>query len=116
MCDPGLRLRVPVLAPIFGAVEEREQRERIAKYEAELGRLERQLVDLDARRERIPRLGFFAILALPAWYLWGFAWGVVTVVLTLCLIATAAYLLRTRREDNERDIADVRRDLARFTG
>jgi Flp pilus assembly protein TadB len=104
-------LRAAFGARIFGAVEAAEQRERVKKYEAEIERLKAQLVDLDARQQRIPRLGAFAVLALPAWYLWGFAWAVVTLVLTVALVLTAAYLLRTRHEDNERDIADIERDL-----
>jgi len=88
-----------------------EKAERVKKYEAEISRLEAQLVDLDGRLARIPRLGFFAVLAIPAWVLWGFAWAVVSVILTIALIVTGAYLLRTRREDNERDINDIKRDL-----
>jgi len=95
-------------------VDPSEQAERLKKYEAEVARLEAQLLDLDVRQGRIPRLGFFAILAIPAWVMWGFAWAVVTVILTLALLATAAYLLRTRREDNERDIADIKRDMERL--
>lgn len=96
---------------IFAAVEASEQAERLRKYEAEVARLEAQLVDLEGRQSRIGRLGLFAALAIPAWYLWGFAWAVVTLILTVAMIVTAAYLLRTRHEDNERDIADIKRDI-----
>jgi len=92
-----------------------EHAERVKKYEAEIARLEAQLVDLDGRLARIPRLGFFAVLAIPAWVLWGFAWAVVSVILTVALMVTGAYLLRTRREDNERDISDIKRDMARLS-
>ena len=38
-----------------------------------------------------------------------------SVILTVALMVTGAYLLRTRREDNERDISDIKRDMARLS-
>ena len=96
-------------------MDDSEQAERLKKYEAEVARLEAQLVDLEGRQSRIGRLGIFALLAIPAWVLWGFAWAVVTVILTVALVITAAYLLRTRHEDNERDIADIKRDMKQLS-
>ncbi|MEM9068171.1 MAG: hypothetical protein AAGE52_06675 [Myxococcota bacterium] len=82
--------------------------------EAEIVRLEelRASLGTDERRVR------WFLLGIPASIVLGFAvgalWFWLTFLLTLSFLATAAYLLRVRRNEYTDEIATVRRDMKKL--
>lgn len=88
------------------------QPDRIAMLEAEVTRLEGELRALDRHWARKHHLAVFALLAVPAYFLFG---GVVATVIVLCtpaLVATQAYLLAVRRVECRQLIDETRRELS----
>ena len=79
--------------------------------EAEILRLEELRDSLDGEWTKVRwfLLGFPA--AIPVGFLFGLVWFWLTLLGTASFLATAAYLLRVRRNEYDVEIATVRRDL-----
>lgn len=77
----------------------------------ELLRLQGLEEDLEGDWQKVPKLLWTTLLAVPVGLLTNAVWGVVTVATALSLWATAFYLIRVRREDYRHEIADTKREL-----
>ncbi|MDH5490786.1 MAG: hypothetical protein OEY14_02320 [Myxococcales bacterium] len=88
-----------------------KKEERRAKLEAERVWLRAQLEDLEQDWRRIPWAFATAALGLPIGWIWGASLGVIALVFGLGFGATAAYLIGVRRQDYQRRMADVEREL-----
>ncbi len=92
--------------------------ERIRLYEIEIARLDELDAHLDQLWTKVPRYGLLG-LAIPfVWYFKSFGWAVATLLTTLALVGTQAYLIRMRKSENRwtrrrlvEDIALRRREL-----
>ncbi|MGE0790288.1 MAG: hypothetical protein AB7S26_31725 [Sandaracinaceae bacterium] len=81
----------------------------------EIERLKGEAKILQRDWRRIPFLAAFIVLAAPAFFVWGPAAAMYTVLAVPCLIGTAAYLVGVRiRENREllRELQDQVRDEA----
>jgi hypothetical protein len=90
------------------------EQERIQKYEQELARLDQLYLHLEGLWRYVPRYGLLALLALPVWYFASFGWAVVELLVTASLVATQAYLIGVRKNENRWNRALIERDLARL--
>ena len=97
--------------------------ERIAKYEAELRRLDDLHAELDVLWTKMPRYGWLALIAPVVWYFKGWGWAVVELLVTASLVGTQAYLIGVRRSENRwthqsvsNDLAQLRAEIAARTG
>lgn len=96
---------------------------RLAKYEAELRRLDELYAELDVLWSKMPRYGWLAVLAPVIWYFKGWGWAVVELLVTAALVATQAYLIGVRRSENrwtyrsvENDLTNLRAEIAARRG
>ena len=94
--------------------------ERIRKYELELARLDELYRHLEQLWTHVPRYALLALAAPLVWYFASFGWAVTTLLVTGALVATQAYLIGVRKNENrfnhsliERDLARLRDDLAK---
>lgn len=87
---------------------------RIAKYEAELKRLDELHDELDVLWEHMPRYGWLAVAAPVVWYFYGWGWAVVVLLVVASLVGTQAYLIGVRRSENRWTHDSVANDLARL--
>lgn len=86
--------------------------ERIGLLNAEIGRLESEIVVLDRQWSKKHWLALFGLVAIPL-MIAGVAplWIAITVIATPCLVATQAYLLYVRRRECHELIAQAKQDL-----
>jgi hypothetical protein len=89
-----------------------EDDERIELLRKHVTFMEGQCAQLERAWERVPRLGAFALFAVPAWIFRGFGMALIVVALTGALIVTGAYLTGIRRSWAKTELADTRRNLA----
>jgi hypothetical protein len=87
---------------------------RIAKYEAELRRLDVLYRELDELWDRVPRYALLALLAPVVWYFKGWGWALVEVLVTAALVGTQAYLIGVRKSENRWTYESLQEDLARL--
>ncbi|MET0343672.1 MAG: hypothetical protein ABW252_21850 [Polyangiales bacterium] len=85
---------------------------RIAKYEAELQRLDELHDELDVLWTKMPRYAWLAAFAPVVWYFKGWGWAVVELLVTAALVGTQAYLIGVRRSENRWTHQSVAHDLA----
>lgn len=85
---------------------------RIEKYEAEIRRLDELHAELDQLWTKVPRYGYLALLAPVIWYVWGFGWAFVELLVTASLIGTQAYLIGVRKSENRWNRARLVEDVA----
>ena len=88
--------------------------ERIAKYEAEIRRLDELHDELDQLWAKVPRYGYLALLAPVIWYFAGFGWALVELLVTAALVGTQAYLIGIRKSENRWNRQQLVQDLARL--
>lgn len=74
---------------------------------AEIARLIEEDQSLDRDWRRIPYLLAFAVLAAPAYWIWGPLAAIGALLCTPCLLGTAAYLIGVRK----REARDLRAEL-----
>jgi hypothetical protein len=93
--------------------------ERMRKYEDELARLDQLYDHLEHLWTQVPRYGFLALVAPFIWYFAGFGWAFTTLLVTGALVATQAYLIGVRKNENRwnrelvaRDLESLREELA----
>lgn len=89
-----------------------EDDERIELLRKHVTFMEGQCAQLERAWERVPRLGAFALFAVPAMIFKGFGMALIVVALTGALIVTGAYLTGIRRSWAKTELADTRRNLA----
>ncbi|AKF09710.1 hypothetical protein [Sandaracinus amylolyticus] len=85
--------------------------QRIPMLQSEVTRLEHELSILERQWHRKHRLAFFALLAIPAYFLFGPLVAGVVLVCTPALIGVQAYLLGVRRMECRQLIAETKREL-----
>lgn len=85
--------------------------ERIPLLEAEMKRLESELSILERQWNRRHLLAFYALLGIPAYFLFGGLVAFVVVMCTPVLIGVQSYLLWGRRGECRQLMSDVKRDL-----
>lgn len=97
-----------------------EDQQRIHKYEQEIARLDELYSHLEGLWRYVPRYALLALLAPVVWYFMSFGWAIVELLVTASLVATQAYLIGVRKNENRwnrelvaRDLDKLRRDLAR---
>jgi hypothetical protein len=88
-----------------------DQRERIYKYEQEIARLDELYIQLEGLWRYVPRYGLLALLAPPVWYFAGVGWAITELLVTAALVATQAYLIGVRKNENRWNRALVAQDL-----
>jgi Flp pilus assembly protein TadB len=100
-----------------------DEEDRIRLYEQEIARLDHLHTELEGLWDHVPRYALLALLAPLVWYFAGFGWAVVELLVTAALVATQAYLIGVRKNENRwnrelvaRDLDRLRRDLARQGG
>lgn len=93
--------------------------ERIQKYEQEIARLDELYAHLEGLWRFVPRYALLALFAPLVWYFASFGWALVELMVTAALVATQAYLIGVRKNENRwnrnlvaRDLDKLRRDLA----
>lgn len=93
---------------------------RIQLYEQEIARLDVLYTELEGLWTHVPRYALLALLAPLVWYFASFGWAVVELLVTAALVATQAYLIGVRKNENRwnrelvsRDLERLRHDLAR---
>lgn len=86
--------------------------DRVPLYRAKITHLERLIADLDHDWERLPKLFFVGLAAIPVAIFVGFVWGFLTLVLAFCLVGVVAYITGVRRREyaDERDMLLVEID------
>ena len=96
-----------------------DDQERIRLYEREIARLDELHAHLEGLWTHVPRYALLALLAPLVWYFASFGWAVVELLVTAALVATQAYLIGVRKNENRwnrelvaRDLERLRRDLA----
>jgi hypothetical protein len=96
--------------------------ERTQKYEAELARLDQLYAHLEQLWTQVPRYGLLALAAPFVWYFASFGWAFTTLLVTAALVATQAYLIAVRKNENRfnrnlvaRDLENLREEIARRT-
>lgn len=92
-----------------------EKDARRAKIDAEIAWLEQQLRSLSRDWRRLPYLGFLALLAIPAGYVWGALGVLIAIVGTGVIGAMSAYLVLGHRSEYEDKIRDLKRDRQRLS-
>jgi hypothetical protein len=97
-----------------------DDQQRMQLYEAEIARLDVLYTELEGLWHHVPRYALLALLAPLVWYFASFGWAVVELLVTAALVATQAYLIGVRKNENRwnrelvaRDLERLRRDLAR---
>lgn len=85
--------------------------QRIPMLQSEVTRLEHELSILERQWNRKHRLGFFALLAIPAYFLFGPLIAGVVLLCTPALIGMQAYLLGVRRMECRQLILETQREL-----
>jgi hypothetical protein len=97
-----------------------DEQDRIHLYEQEIARLDQLHTELEGLWHHVPRYALLALLAPPVWYFASFGWAVVELLVTAALVATQAYLIGVRKNENRwnrelvaRDLDRLRKDLAR---
>jgi hypothetical protein len=85
--------------------------ERMRKYEEELARLDQLYLDLEQLWTHVPRYGLLALAAPFVWYFFSFGWAFTTLLVTAALVATQAYLIGVRKNENRWNRSMVARDL-----
>lgn len=97
-----------------------DEEDRIRLYEQEIARLDHLHTELEGLWSHVPRYGLLALFAPLVWYFASFGWAVVELLVTAALVATQAYLIGVRKNENRwnrelvaRDLDRLRRDLAR---
>ena len=88
--------------------------ERIAKYEAEIRRLDELHDELDQLWAKVPRYAYLALLAPVIWYFQGFGWALVELLVTASLVGTQAYLIGVRKSENRWNRQQLVQDLDRL--
>jgi len=91
-----------------------EDDERIELLRKHVTFMEGQCAQLERAWERVPRLGAFALFAIPALIFKGFGLAIIVVALTGALIVTGAYLTGIRRSWAKTELNDTRRNLAKL--
>jgi len=81
------------------------------KYEIEIARLDVLHAELDVLWEKVPRLGFAALLAPVVWYFSTLGWAITELFITGALVGTQAYLIGLRRSENRWNRAQIVADL-----
>jgi hypothetical protein len=95
----------------------KDSAERAKLLEAEIVRLQAEIVVLNRQWSRKHWLGAVALVAIPLMILHVEPmWVAIAVIAAPCLIATQAYLLYVRRRECVELIAEARRDLSRVEG
>jgi hypothetical protein len=92
------------------------EREKLAKLEAEVRRLEGELAVLERQWRRKHLLALFGIAAVPCYFLFGSLVALVVLLCTPVLVGTQAYLLWVRRWECKNLIAQAYRDAAVIRG
>lgn len=91
-----------------------EDDERIELLRKHVAFMEGQCAQLARAWERVPRLGAFALFAIPAWIFKGLGMALIVVALTGALVVTGAYLTGIRRSWAKTELEDTRRNLAQL--
>lgn len=81
------------------------------KYEAEQARLDDELRELEHHWQTVPRFFAFAAFAPLVTYFYGFAAGMVELMVTLALVGTRAYLIGIRKSENRWTHQSLAREL-----
>lgn len=91
-----------------------EDDERIELLKKHVTFMEGQCAQLERAWEKVPRLGAFALFAVPAWILRGIGMALIVFALTGALVVTGAYLTGIRRSWAKTELEDTRRNLAKL--
>lgn len=91
-----------------------EADEKRQMVEAELKRLEAELVVLQRQWDKKHHLAAFGLLTLPAFYFWGVPALILGLLATPSLVLTQAYLIGVRRHECEELIAEAKQRLKRM--
>jgi hypothetical protein len=79
---------------------------------AHIERLKHQRARLQRDWSRIPRLGYSAALAVPAYFVGGLGPALATLLFVPCLLGTAAYLIGVRLVENKQLVEELERAVA----
>lgn len=82
---------------------------------ARITRLEQHRQQLEAEWKAIPKLFFFALLALPVGFFYGVPFAALTIGFTVALAITAAYLRGVKLADCKQEITVLERELRRLS-
>jgi hypothetical protein len=91
-----------------------DEQERIHKYEQEIARLDDLYAHLEGLWTHVPRYALIGLLAPVVWYFTSFGWAIVELLVTASLVATQAYLIGVRKNENRWNRELVARDLERL--
>src|ERR1700712_1357069 len=87
---------------------------RIQKYVVEIERLDQLDAELDVLWSHVPRYAYVALLAPVVFYLHGFCWAFVELLVTASLVGTQAYLIKMRKSENRWNRASLVEDVTRI--
>jgi hypothetical protein len=87
-------------------------RRKAELLEAEVVRLQRELVLLEQQWKKKHWLALFVVAAIPAFFVFGRLVAGIVVLCTPALVATQAYLLAVRRTECRQLIEEAKRELA----
>jgi hypothetical protein len=87
---------------------------RIEKYESEIRRLDELHEELEQLWTKVPRYAYLALLAPLVWYLKGFGWAFVELLVVAALTGTQAYLIGVRKSENRWTRASLVEDVKRI--
>lgn len=91
------------------ATDEERDRLRLAK----IAHLEGLIGDIDGDWQKVPRLGYAAVLCVPVGIVTrSFVWALVEVVAVACLIGVVYYILGIRRDEYAQECTEMRRGLS----
>lgn len=74
-------------------------------------RLKEEADILERDWRRIPFLLLTALLAAPAYFVWGPLAAIFALIAAPCLVLTALYLIGVRKSENRQSIAELERQL-----
>lgn len=88
-------------------VSDEPERLRLAK----IAHLDSLLANIDRDWQRIPKIWWLAIFALPIAVFRGLGWAIVEIACVASLVAVVMYILGVRREEYKREKRDIERDI-----
>lgn len=90
--------------------------EMYLKYRAELTRLDGELAHYERLWRQVPSFAWVALLAPVAGAFWGFATGVLALVISAALVGMRAYLIAMRKSEVRWNRARLLQDLEAAVG
>jgi DMSO/TMAO reductase YedYZ heme-binding membrane subunit len=79
---------------------------------AQIERLKQQRARLQRDWSLIPRLGYAAVLVVPAYLVWGLDAAMAAILFVPCLLGTAAYLVGVRLFENKQTLQELEHAVA----